>query len=512
MKIYLFFILTITSFTIFPQEYSNFFNDLIPGPYTPSFRHEEKIDYSRSYLSPSNDTPVPRKIHTYIWYPSIPDNSEKMQFNEYVQFADKDLGMNEEDKTNYWPNIPIPVQLDKGINREQLRELWGTKTASIKNGEPAEGKFPVIVLGQGLYYESPLSQFVLCEYLASNGFIVITSPLVGTYYRLVNINPNDVEAQIRDMELLLSVAVNLPHADKQKIGVCGYDLGGISGLLFCMRHPEVKAFFSLDCSILSPHYTGLPNTHQNYNEELFTIPWMHLTQARFVNYYRGQNNITSLYDRKNFGDSYLILIPTTNHGDFTSYANFNITTPVPGYWGEVSTNSKSISKIVCESALSFFQAYLIDKLESMNELKSSFEKYKQNNFELSFEMKVGLTPSPSKPYFVNFIIEKGMTNSLPEIEKVRKVYADSLLFDENVLNWLGYHFLYWWGRDKEALKLFKLIVSIYPNSPNAYDSLGEAYLKAGENELATKNYEKSLELNPNDENARKILKQLQNKN
>jgi len=87
-----------------------------------------------------------------------------------------------------------------------------------------------------------------------------------------------------------------------------------------------------------------------------------------------------------------------------------------------------------------------------------------------------------------------------------------LLFDENVLNWLGYHFLYWWGRDKEALKLFKLIVSIYPNSPNAYDSLGEAYLKAGENELATKNYEKSLELNPNDENARKILKQLQNKN
>ena len=512
MKIYLFFMLIISSFTLFPQEYSSFFNDLIPGPYTPDFRHEEKIDYSRSYLSPIDGTIVPRKINAYIWYPSVQNNSERMQFNEYVQLAAEDLGMKEEDKTDEWPYIPIPVQLEKGMSREQLKQLWDAKTESIKNNEPAEGKFPLIVLGQGLYYESPLSQFVLCEYLASNGFVVITSPLVGTYYRLVNINPNDVEAQIRDMEFLLSVAVNLPYADKQKIGVCGYDLGGISGLLFCMRHPEVKAFFSLDCSILYPHYTGLPNTHQNYNEELFTIPWMHLTQARFVNYYRSQNNITSLYDRKKYGDSYLILIPTSNHGDFTSYADFNITNPVPGYWAEVSKNSKNISGIVCESALSFFQVYLTGKLETMSELKSSFEKYKQNNFEVSFEMKVGLTPSPSKPYFVNLIIKKGMTNSLPEIEKVRKVYADSLLFDENVLNWLGYHFLYWWGREVEAIDLFKFITSIYPNSANAYDSFGEAYVVNGDTKNAVKMYEKSLELNPENQNAKDQLKVLKAQN
>jgi Tfp pilus assembly protein PilF len=44
---------------------------------------------------------------------------------------------------------------------------------------------------------------------------------------------------------------------------------------------------------------------------------------------------------------------------------------------------------------------------------------------------------------------------------------------------------------------------------NVYDSLGEAYLKQGEKALAVENYKKSLDLNPQNENARDVLKKLE---
>jgi len=80
-------------------------------------------------------------------------------------------------------------------------------------------------------------------------------------------------------------------------------------------------------------------------------------------------------------------------------------------------------------------------------------------------------------------------------------------FDENAMNNLGYKFL---GEEKpkEAIEVFKLNVEEYPESSNVYDSLGEAYMKNGDKELAIKNYKKTLELNPDNNNALEMLRKL----
>jgi Tfp pilus assembly protein PilF len=49
---------------------------------------------------------------------------------------------------------------------------------------------------------------------------------------------------------------------------------------------------------------------------------------------------------------------------------------------------------------------------------------------------------------------------------------------------------------------------LYPESANVYDSLGECYLKAGNQEKAIENYKKSLEFNPENKNASEMLKKL----
>jgi CubicO group peptidase (beta-lactamase class C family) len=79
--------------------------------------------------------------------------------------------------------------------------------------------------------------------------------------------------------------------------------------------------------------------------------------------------------------------------------------------------------------------------------------------------------------------------------------------NEQTLNTTGYLLLYG-GREMDGLRVFQKNVQEYPQSSNVYDSLGEAYMKAGQKDLSIQNYEKSLQLNPKNDNAVKRLKKL----
>ncbi len=81
-------------------------------------------------------------------------------------------------------------------------------------------------------------------------------------------------------------------------------------------------------------------------------------------------------------------------------------------------------------------------------------------------------------------------------------------FSEARMNALGYQKLQA-GEVAEAIELFKLNVMAYPESANTYDSLGEAYMKTGDNENAIIHYRKSLELNSENDNAKKMLRELE---
>jgi tetratricopeptide (TPR) repeat protein len=72
--------------------------------------------------------------------------------------------------------------------------------------------------------------------------------------------------------------------------------------------------------------------------------------------------------------------------------------------------------------------------------------------------------------------------------------------NEEALNFYGYQLL-WNNKDQDAFLIFKMLVSEFPNSSNAYDSYGEICLKMGDKNLALINYKKSLALNPDNFNA-----------
>jgi CubicO group peptidase (beta-lactamase class C family) len=105
------------------------------------------------------------------------------------------------------------------------------------------------------------------------------------------------------------------------------------------------------------------------------------------------------------------------------------------------------------------------------------------------------------------ILEKDIASAIKQYHDLKNTKPDNYNFKEYELNRLGYQLL----GDKKidaAIEIFKLNIESYPESSNVYDSLGEAYMKNDQNELAIKNYEKSLELNPENTNAVEMIKVL----
>jgi tetratricopeptide (TPR) repeat protein len=78
---------------------------------------------------------------------------------------------------------------------------------------------------------------------------------------------------------------------------------------------------------------------------------------------------------------------------------------------------------------------------------------------------------------------------------------------ETELNSCGYVLL---RRQKvnEAITVFRINTSLYPQSPNCFDSLGEAYLAAGMKDKSKSCYQRVLELDPQHVNARAQLEKI----
>jgi tetratricopeptide (TPR) repeat protein len=99
---------------------------------------------------------------------------------------------------------------------------------------------------------------------------------------------------------------------------------------------------------------------------------------------------------------------------------------------------------------------------------------------------------------------KGTTAALQLYDELKKTPGKA---DESTLNNLGYRLLFS-GEESDAVTVFQRNAHEYPQSSNVYDSLAEAYAKVGKKDLAIENYEKSVQLNPKNENGAQALKKL----
>ena len=120
--------------------------------------------------------------------------------------------------------------------------------------------------------------------------------------------------------------------------------------------------------------------------------------------------------------------------------------------------------------------------------------------QLEKERNMNLTPI-SEFYSKSNSIKKTIKFIKSENKKGLKSNYNT---SENELNSFGYELMNA-KKENEALEIFELNTKLYPNGFNTFDSLGECLLLLGKKEEGIKAYKKSLELNPKNENARKII-------
>jgi len=100
---------------------------------------------------------------------------------------------------------------------------------------------------------------------------------------------------------------------------------------------------------------------------------------------------------------------------------------------------------------------------------------------------------------------EGIEASLAQYSELKEKYygTGAYQFTESILNDLGYAALS--DNPSGAVKMFNLNAKEYPKSWNVF---ADGYMQSGDKKKAKKYYKKSLKLNPNNQNAKDMLKKL----
>lgn len=105
------------------------------------------------------------------------------------------------------------------------------------------------------------------------------------------------------------------------------------------------------------------------------------------------------------------------------------------------------------------------------------------------------------------VLENALDNAITWAIEAKKTEMENKHSEADLNEW-GYT-LFRSAELEKALQVFKLNTMLFPDSFNTYDSYGEVLLQANRKTEAIEMYMKSIELNPENENAKQVLLKMQ---
>ncbi|WP_276683030.1 serine hydrolase [Empedobacter brevis] len=143
-------------------------------------------------------------------------------------------------------------------------------------------------------------------------------------------------------------------------------------------------------------------------------------------------------------------------------------------------------------------------MQLVNEIVSSIanlNQWKNYPFE-SIKESISLT--------IKKVANKNIDKGIELYKKLKLTKPNDYNFSNaSELNTLGYEFLRN-NKIDEAIKIFTLNINQFPNLANAYDSRGEAYFDKKDYQASKADYQKVVELEPSNQNAKEMLLKIEN--
>jgi hypothetical protein len=464
---------------------AQFWGELKAGKYAVGFRSLYQLDVARSYdadYTATGGAPVrkPRPIFVAIWYPSLTRHDAKMntsmEYRDYFravtvdspvpEFAQRLRKFTRDTASKYM----LGTEFEKltGEGRAAWDGLLATPVFATANVPAAPGRFPVVIHHPGLGGTFD-DNSVACEYLASHGYVVVSSAYQPADSSILNID-GDLGTSFEDLNFLLRYAATLPFADVSKVAAMGHGYGAQAVLGWRARPDSaVDAAVLLDSTVEYQALDDFPSlkTALGHNRNAVTPVAMFADRRRNPNW-------GTLDPYLRFAASYRAAVDGLEHNDFVSQG-------ATGKGDAVRRNYEAI----CDVILRFLDGHLkgdAGALESLRDLASP------GAVQVAYQ--AARPPAPTSSQVVKMYTGEGTAN-LPALEALVKQNDAGLVVDAAAL-------LFHTGRKLEAASLLKWAAPLVPLSAEMQRALGEGLLAIGDKAGSRAAFEKALALLPGD--------------
>ena len=243
-----------------------------PGPNSVGLRVAEQYDRSRVFATTmdENGKPVttegPRPLQILVWYPAEKSSGKTMTFGDYADLIKTETSFDK--PTEQGKPQAFVAQYMHGIT---ALPAWARRDATMQ-----AGRFPLVIYAPSV--NAPSTENIeLCEYLASNGYVVMASPSMGAGSRAMTIDVAGANAEAQDMSFLIDFAKTLPDTEMSEVAAMGYSWGGMAALFDAARDKRVRALISLDGSFR--YSAGVVQEAGDVHPDQMTIPLLVFSRA-----------------------------------------------------------------------------------------------------------------------------------------------------------------------------------------------------------------------------------------
>jgi hypothetical protein len=326
------------------------------GVFTVGYKTISAETFGRPFtLSPLS----PRVLPIHIWYPASESTGVTLNFFEFIKA----------EQNPQWGNMSASVVLYNRIKQfgdsaklsQTIKQLEDITSISVRNASPAPGKFPVVLLGNGLSSDGYFYS-IMAEYLASHGYVVVAFPsLPENISSGFAFSERGLLNQINDMEMVMNEIAKLSFVDMDKVSLAAWSVGGASQLLFQMKHHLAKAVVSMDAASQYSYGKDLITHSTYYDSASFKTPFLNLVGAgptRFV------------VPRSTFFYDTLATIKQQFTFPALSHANFLSLQQYVAWLENPDTKIKYSYEKMCEVIRLFLDSHVLGKSDSKRKLNS----------------------------------------------------------------------------------------------------------------------------------------------
>ncbi|HEY0625343.1 MAG TPA: dienelactone hydrolase family protein [Allosphingosinicella sp.] len=332
-----------------PEPSRPLWGGLTPGPHRVGFDLSWTEDGSRPGWNGGK-----RPIQVWRWYPARP-GGERMTLLDYGRLSATEAGapsgwMSDESSVFAIGEDALPAG-----GREKLAAIIA---GAARSAPAARGRYPLIVMGPGWSYESPVNQHLLAEYLASRGYVVVAAPLTGAAQLKAAVTPADFDAQVRDIDFLIDRFKAHPSVDPSRIGLFGFDLGGMSAVAAATGRDDVDAVVGFDTGVIAQSLIDQLLTPRGVRFSELQVPYLHATRPTAENVARRLPPETLAIFENAPAERLLVRVPGMRHADYALPGALEGV--YPAFWGPVPENPAPKLQALIQTAGAFFDRHLKD--------------------------------------------------------------------------------------------------------------------------------------------------------